>query len=231
LLEEEREEQNQESGVKETEGSQKIKEEIEDALAHQYLKKEHEENEKNAEPPIITTKFPYGDGPFGGDKPTEDQKDDLSEESVVTKKSLNLIHPGRSQTKLEQTIMNQVDDIWELYDTDLSGVLNKEQTRNFVIDTLKQLRPEDKFSDDAFAEVFKSFDKDNSGNVEKKEMFYFIKHIMIGFDMEEMEKEDIRVGELEMILERLEEIGHEFNVQKYQEMLELRNGRINQVKK
>lgn len=93
------------------------------------------------------------------------------------------------------------------------------------------MRPDDKFSEDAFAEVFKQFDKDNSGNVEKKEMFYFIKHLMIGFDMEEMEKEDIRIAELELILERLEEVGHDFNVQKYQQMLELRNSRINQVKK
>jgi len=79
--------------------------------------------------------------------------------------------------------------------------------------------------------VFKSFDKDNSGNVEKKEMFYFIKHIMIGFDIEEMEKEDIRIGELEPILERLEDVGNEFNVQKYKMMLELRNFRIDKVKK
>lgn len=93
------------------------------------------------------------------------------------------------------------------------------------------MRPEDKFSEDAFAEVFKQFDKDNSGNVEKKEMFYFIKHLMIGFDMEEMEKEDIRIAELEVILERLEEVGHDYNVQKYQLMLELRNARINQMKK
>ena len=79
-------------------------------------------------------------------------------------------------------------------------------------DTLKNLRPDDKFSDEAFADVFKSFDKDNSGNVEKKEMFYFIKHIMIGFDQEELEKEDIRIAELEPILERLEDIGNKFNV-------------------
>lgn len=79
--------------------------------------------------------------------------------------------------------------------------------------------------------MFKSFDKDNSGNVEKKEMFYFIKHLMIGFDLEEMEKEDIRIGELEPILERLEDVGNEFNVQKYKMMLELRNFRIDKVKK
>ena len=58
-------------------------------MAHQYLKKEHEEHDKNAEPPIITTKFPYGDGPFGGNTKTDDQKDDQSESSVQTKKSIN----------------------------------------------------------------------------------------------------------------------------------------------
>lgn len=54
---------------------------------------------------------------------------------------------------------------------------------------------------------------------------------MIGFDLEEMEKEDIRIGELEPILERLEDVGNEFNVQKYKMMLELRNFRIDKVKK
>lgn len=28
---------------------------------------------KHAEPPLITTKFPYGDGPFGPSKPEEQQ--------------------------------------------------------------------------------------------------------------------------------------------------------------
>lgn len=69
------------------------------------------------------------------------------------------------------------------------------------------MRPDDRFSDDVFDEVFIKFDKNKSGNVDRNEMFSFIKHLLIGFDQEEMENEDMRIGELEPILERLEEIG------------------------
>lgn len=82
----------------------------------------------------------------------------------------------------------------------------------FVQDTLKTLRPSDKFDDETFDVVFVKFDTDQSGLVERDEMFAFIKHLLIGFDQEEMELEDMRIGELEPILERLEDIGAEHKV-------------------
>jgi len=36
----------------------------------------------------------------------------------------------------------------------------------------------DEFSDEAFDEVFSTFDKDNSGTVEKAEMIVFIKQLL-----------------------------------------------------
>ena len=48
----------------ENEGSdshQRLKEDIEEGVAHQYHKKEHEVEVKHAEKPLISTKFPYGD--------------------------------------------------------------------------------------------------------------------------------------------------------------------------
>jgi len=143
----------------------------------------------------------------------------------------SVINPLREPTRLEKRIQEQVDVIWDIYDTDKSGALDKHQTSKFVKDTLRNLRPNEKFSDEIFGEVFTKFDKDQSGHVERGEMFAFIKHVLIGFDQEEMELEDLRIGELEPILERLEDIGAEFKVQKYQEMLELRSHRINKVNK
>merc|ERR1712032_156025 len=47
-------------------------------------------------------------------------------------------------------------------------------------DTLGNLGSGDEFSDEAFDEVFATFDKDNSGTVEKNEMVVFIKQLLGG---------------------------------------------------
>ena len=47
-------------------------------------------------------------------------------------------------------------------------------------DTLGNLGSGDEFSDEAFDEVFKTFDKDNSGTIEKPEMVIFIKQLLGG---------------------------------------------------
>ena len=57
---------------------------------------------------------------------------------------------------------------------------SKEETKKFVQDTLGNLGSGDEFSDEAFDEVFATFDKDNSGTVEKNEMVVFIKQLLGG---------------------------------------------------
>ena len=78
----------------------------------------------------------------------------------------------------EQAIQGVIDQIWEKYDADKSGALDKQETKSFVQDTLGNLGSGDDFSDDAFDEVFKTFDKDNSGTIEKGEMVVFIKQLL-----------------------------------------------------
>merc|ERR1712021_73326 len=73
-------------------------------------------------------------------------------------------------TPEEQAIQGVIDQIWETYDVDKSGELDKEETKKFVQDTLGNLGSGDEFSSEAFDEVFSTFDKDNSGTVEKSEM-------------------------------------------------------------
>jgi len=80
----------------------------------------------------------------------------------------------------EQAIQGVIDQIWETYDVDKSGALDKEETKKFVQDTLGNLGSGDEFSDEAFDEVFSTFDKDNSGTVEKNEMVVFIKQLLGG---------------------------------------------------
>ena len=80
----------------------------------------------------------------------------------------------------EQAIQGVIDQIWDTYDVDKSGALDKMETKKFVQDTLGNLGSGDEFSDEAFDEVFATFDKDNSGTVEKNEMVVFIKQLLGG---------------------------------------------------
>merc|ERR1712244_214663 len=85
-------------------------------------------------------------------------------------------------TPEEQAIQGVIDQIWETYDVDKSGALDKEETKKFVQDTLGNLGSGDEFSDEAFDEVFSTFDKDNSGTVEKNEMVVFIKQLLVAIE-------------------------------------------------
>ena len=101
----------------------------------------------------------------------------LNNVGVGMKKMIDERLRDPSKTK-DQAIQDVIDDIWETYDVDKSGALDKEETKNFVQDTLGNLGNGEAFSPDTFDEVFTSFDKDNSGTVEKSEMVVFIKQLM-----------------------------------------------------
>ena len=83
-------------------------------------------------------------------------------------------------TPEEQAIQAVIDQIWDTYDDDKSGQLDKAETKKFVADTLGNLGSGDEFSDTAFDEVFGTFDKDGSGTVDKQEMVQFIKQLLGG---------------------------------------------------
>ena len=70
--------------------------------------------------------------------------------------------------------------MWEKYDVDNSGDFDKEETKMFVRDTLGNLGSGVEMTDEAFDDLFKTFDKDGSGTIEKAEMVAFIKQIMSG---------------------------------------------------
>ena len=78
---------------------------------------------------------------------------------------------------LDSVIMRCVDDIWRDYDTDGSGELDKEETRKFIFDTLKEMSDDCQFSDEDFEQCFVEFDEDQSGTIEKEEMVVFIKRV------------------------------------------------------
>ena len=80
-------------------------------------------------------------------------------------------------TPEEQAIQGVVDQIWNTYDVDKNGYLDKEETKKFVQETLGYLGSGEKFYQEAFDEVFAEFDKDKSGTVEKSEMLDFYRQL------------------------------------------------------
>ena len=70
--------------------------------------------------------------------------------------------------------------LFSRYDKDNSGALDKEETKQFVKDTLKEMADgddNDEFNEEDFNKCFEEFDKDGSGTIEKDEMALFIKKV------------------------------------------------------
>ena len=82
-------------------------------------------------------------------------------------------------TPEEQAIQGVIDQIWDTYDVDKSGALDKEETKAFVKKTLCDMEGADggEFSEEDFEACFAEFDKDKSGTIEKDEMAVFIKKV------------------------------------------------------
>ena len=63
-------------------------------------------------------------------------------------------------------------------DTDKNGVLDKEETRKYLVDTLTKLGFRNEFSQDNFESIFTSLDTDSSGKIEMKELITFVKKLL-----------------------------------------------------
>ena len=84
---------------------------------------------------------------------------------------------ANSSSEIDQVISKCVDEIWGKYDTDGNGNLDKDETKQFVRDTLSDMSDGTGFNDEDFDQCFREFDKDNSGTIEKTEMVQFIKQV------------------------------------------------------
>ena len=79
---------------------------------------------------------------------------------------------------IEAVIAKCVEDIWNEYDKDGNGHLDKEEAKSFVKKTLVEAAGgEGDFTDEDFDACFAEFDKDKSGTIEKEEMAVFIKKV------------------------------------------------------
>ena len=72
-----------------------------------------------------------------------------------------------------------VDEIWDVFDDDNSGFLDKEETKKFVESTMKDMNDDDHYelSEEDFEQTFAYFDVDGNGVIERAEMIKFIKKV------------------------------------------------------
>ena len=99
--------------------------------------------------------------------------------------------------EIDEIIMSCIDEIWNQYDDDQSGYLDKEECFNFIINSFKGAankeaeekeenesdRSDNKLENqihlqEQFEYFFSKVDKDGGGTISKDEMLYFIKELI-----------------------------------------------------
>ena len=90
--------------------------------------------------------------------------------------------------EIDDILLLCIEQLWDTYDVDDSGYLDREQTRKFFLDTICEEDPgpyeDDEFEEDEgrmsmyeFNRVFKAIDTDGNGTLSKDEMIEFIKKL------------------------------------------------------
>jgi hypothetical protein len=74
----------------------------------------------------------------------------------------------------EEAIREMVNKLWDKHDFDGLGALSKPDSNKFIKDCLINLGSSDDFSNETFEEVFTTYEKNNSGTIEKEQMVFFV---------------------------------------------------------
>ena len=80
---------------------------------------------------------------------------------------------GPPQT-IQELIKAIVDDIWDEYDEDGNGELDKVEAKDFLARSLRQMQHEYYLSNKEFDAFWKECDADGSGTIDKEEMAAFL---------------------------------------------------------
>ena len=94
---------------------------------------------------------------------------------------------------IDRVIMNCIEKIWDQYDVDNSGYLDREETRAFIKESIKggdlnngeDNQEENSMSEKQFEACFRMIDEDDGGMITKDEMLEFIKLVT---DLHEVQK-------------------------------------------
>ena len=76
----------------------------------------------------------------------------------------------------------RVEQIWKQYDTNNSGVLEKDQAKAFLMDELKNMTGSEP-TEDELERNFNIIDEDASGSLDKEEVLKFLKGFGLGFTL------------------------------------------------
>ena len=78
---------------------------------------------------------------------------------------------------LDLVIELYIESIWEEYDDDNSGELDKQETRRFLEDLFSATGESLDFSAEEFESFFNEFDENGDGTIHKTEMREFLKSV------------------------------------------------------
>lgn len=82
------------------------------------------------------------------------------------------------QQGLDLLVEKIIQDVWNHYDKDKSGYLNRTEARKFLKKALADLQEGEKFTESKFTETFAEIDKNKSGTISQKEMRLFIRQLI-----------------------------------------------------
>lgn len=83
-----------------------------------------------------------------------------------------------AEIERDRIYRDAVEKIWDQFDKDKTGKLDRAETKNFLRTVLENIPPPNHFDESKFDETFTVMDKNQNGMVEKNEMVVFIKSIM-----------------------------------------------------
>lgn len=106
-----------------------------------------------------------------------------------------------------------MEDIWDDYDSDKNGHLDRAEFKTYLNDTLDDVAGGSKLEDDEFNKIYDEFDVDQNGTISKDEMFEVVLHIF-GF-----KNVEIDYSKLERKTEQSQKKATSFELEKQQILL------------
>lgn len=85
-----------------------------------------------------------------------------------------------ADTQLNRLISEHIDRAWDTYDKNKNGALDKDETHVLLDEILSKYLGNKKvqLNDEEFENLFKQFDANHNGRIEKVEMAHFIKNML-----------------------------------------------------
>jgi Ca2+-binding EF-hand superfamily protein len=81
-----------------------------------------------------------------------------------------------------ESIQVVVDEIWNTYDLDQTGILERDEIKKFMKDYMPDFKKNYKFDEEGFNALYDEFDLDGNGIIEKNELAQFIKNMILHND-------------------------------------------------